>query len=126
VTFDGSTNPNFFAVWEDIPVEPGREYLFTGHIKTENITSDSGPRFQVMANSSVLAERFVLLTADHLGTNSWEEQHLNFRAGPSTHTVTVSLRRLPSGNLNSLLGGRVWIDNLSIRIRAKYSRSEVR
>jgi tetratricopeptide (TPR) repeat protein len=121
VTFDGSTNPDFGAVAEIVPVEPGREYLFTGHIKTENITSDSGPRFEIAASSPVVGERFSLRTADRLGTNTWEEEHLDFRPGPSTHTVTVYLRRLPSGKLNNLLGGRVWIDNLSIKVKTKHS-----
>jgi tetratricopeptide (TPR) repeat protein len=115
VTFDGTANPNFGSVYETVPVDPNKNYRFSGYIKTDNITTDNGLRFSVSGWGAGPGESFDLSTANMVGTNPWTLQQLDFRTGPTTHIVLVVLRRPVSSKLNNLIQGKVWIDNLSLR-----------
>lgn len=117
ISFDGSSNSDFWGVGQKIPVQPSHDYRFRAYLKTENITSDSGPRFSVAALTDVPSERFELLTEDRLGTNPWTLEQLDFRTGPTTHFVQVRIRRIRSGKLNNLIQGKAWIDNASLKPR---------
>ena len=114
VNFDGKSNPAFQGVWQAVPVEPDRRYRFEGYLKTENITSDSGPFFFVGNLGALPGETLNLSTKVHIGSTGWTRETLDFRTGPRTTVITVSLRRRQSTKLNNLLGGKVWIDNLSL------------
>ena len=115
VTFDGSSNPDFAGVWQLVPVEPNSAYRFRGYIKTENVTSNSGLRFAVATVAGPPEESFVRYTENRIGTEPWTLEQLDFRTGPNIGVVKVALRRLRSRKLNNLIGGKVWIDNLSMQ-----------
>ena len=119
VSFDGSGNYFFNGVWQWIPVEPNREYRFSAYMKTENVTSDSGFRFCLLAVGSPPGESFAQCTRSRIGTDPWLEEELTFRTGTNMGVVSVELRRLQSQKLNNRIGGKVWIDNVSLRPVAK-------
>ena len=113
VIFDGTANPDFAGVWQFATVEPNRSYRLRAYVKTEDVTTDSGIRFQVSAVKGSPGETF--FSKDLLGTNPWSLEQLDFRTGPQTQVVQVYLRRLPSNKLMNVISGKVWIDNLSLR-----------
>ena len=47
----------------------------------------------------------------------WVREQLDFQTGPRTSVVVIQLRRSPSRKLNNLIQGKIWIDNLSLRLR---------
>src|SRR5262249_37926260 len=47
ITFDGKENLRFENVYQLIAVEPSTHYHFSGYMRTDSITSDRGPRFEI-------------------------------------------------------------------------------
>ena len=117
VTFDGSANPDFAGVRQWVPVTPNRRYRFAGYLKTENISSDSGLRFSVSSAASPPEERFTYLTENRVGTMPWVQEQVDFKTGPNTQVILITLRRIPSRKLNNLLQGKVWMDHLSLTMQ---------
>jgi tetratricopeptide (TPR) repeat protein len=114
VQFSGKANIYYRHTYQYVPVQPGRTYLLQGFIKTEDITTDSGPRLEVRDayDPHLLRELSEGLTGSTLG---WQMVSLEFTPGPKTDFVTVGLTRLPSRKLDNLVAGRLWIDDLSLK-----------
>ena len=117
VLFDGTTNSNFAAVWQAAPVEPNRRYRFEGHLRTDSITTDNGLFFTIASLGAPREEALSHSTANRVETIGWVREQLDFQTGPRTSVVVIQLRRLPSPKLNNLIQGKVWIDNLSLKLR---------
>lgn len=118
VSFDRTANPDFYHVHQFVPVRPQTRYRFQGFMKTENITSDSGVRFAIFAAGGGAPSHLLSEGPARPASQSWTPDQMEFRTGPDTRFVMVSLRRQQSpGLINSAIGGRVWIDNLSLRER---------
>ena len=117
VIFDGSANLDFAGVQQWVPVSPNRRYRFSGYLKTENISTDSGLRFSISSVATPPQERFVHWTENRLGTMPWTQEQLDFATGPNTHVILISLRRLPSRKLNHMLQGKVWMDSVSLSVQ---------
>ena len=100
-------------------MEPNHDYQFRGYIKTDNVTTSSGLRFAVTSENGPPEEHLGRFTEDRVGTDPWTQEKVDFRTGPNTRIISISLRRLPSAKLNNLIQGKVWIDNLSLQSLAK-------
>ena len=117
VDFDGTTNPEFAAVQQWVPVEPGRNYQFRAHLRTDNLSTDNGIFLSVATQRAPPAESWEHLTETRVGSSPWTEEMIDLQTGSDTRVVLIQLRRRRSTKLNNLLQGTVWIDNLSLRIR---------
>ena len=117
VTFDGTSNPDFSGAWQVVPVEPNRDYRFQGYLKTDSITTDNGLYFGIASHGAPPEERFFHSTENRVETAVWNREQLDFRTGPNTRVVLISLRRSQSRKLNNLIQGKAWIDNLSLKTR---------
>ena len=117
VTFDGTANLDFGAVWQTVPVEPNRKYRFQGYLKTDHITTDNGLFFTIFSLGAPREEAFSHLTENLVETLGWVREQLDFQTGPHTRVVIVHLRRSLSRKLNNLIQGKAWIDNLSLKPR---------
>jgi hypothetical protein len=109
--FDGKQNVFSRNVWQFVPVKPGRAYRLRGFIKTEGITTDSGPRLEVRdAYDAHLLEKS---SEDVTGTSmGWAPLTFDFTIGPKTQLIIVSIARFPSGKLDNLIQGKAWVDDL--------------
>jgi len=114
VVFDRKANLSF-QLGQLVPVEPGRRYRLRAFLRTENITSNSGMRFEVRSVPLVKEELFAQSAQNLVGTNPWTPVEMEFRTGPSTSVVSIRLYRVPSQRLNNILLGKVWLDEVSIR-----------
>ena len=112
VHFDGTRNLDFGGVAECVAVEPDTAYRFTAYTRSEEITTDSGPRIAVYDAFDHAA--LWLETANLTGTTGWAEQHLDFRTGPKTRLLLVQVVRPPSRKLDNLIGGTMWLDDVSL------------
>lgn len=117
IRFDGTQNLADALVYEYVPVEPNTSYRFSGYMRTLNITTDSGPRFQV-CDADVPA-RLLIQTEGVLGSSSWTMRQLNFRTGPETQLLMVRVTRPVSGKFASRISGDVWVDQLELHVAEK-------
>jgi len=113
VQFSGKDNLQYGHVYQYVKVSPGQAYHLQALMKTDGITTDSGPRLEVYDayNPSVLDK----LTDDLTGTSdAWTTLLLDFVTGPKTELLVVRLKRLPSKKLDNLISGRVWLDDVRL------------
>lgn len=96
------------GIQQYVPVQPGQRYLFSGSMKSDDIQSNSGPRFGVY--DAYDGTRYVL-SDDMLETNVWRRQNISFVVGPNTHLLIVKIVREPG---SSAIKGKVWVDDLQI------------
>jgi tetratricopeptide (TPR) repeat protein len=112
LSFDGKHNPNLEVACALGIVEPGRKYLFSGWIKTKEITTEQGIRFHMQAlgvpNSAVTATREV-----H-GTNPWTFIDQTWAADPNVHRVRICVSRESSDNPDVRISGTAWIEDVNL------------
>lgn len=107
LSYDGS--PAYDAGWRQlVPVQPNTDYEFSAWIKSENVTSSSGPRIAIV---DAYSGANLLLTDDVLDTHPWQEIKGAVRVPADTELVVVKIVRAPA---NTRIRGRVWIDDLRL------------
>ena len=112
IIFDGSHNVDYGHVFQYVPVHAKTRYRFSGHMRLQGITTDSGLRFQVrdaynMDNIFVASENLV-------GTSGWLEQHAEFTTLPDTRLLLLRVVRPVSTKLDNEIAGTVWIDDVRL------------
>lgn len=113
IQFSGKQNLDYRQIYQFVRVQAGRPYRLRGLMKTEEITTDSGPRLEVRdAYDPGALEKF----SDHVTgtTTGWTTLTLDFNSGPKTELIIVGIARLPSHKLNNKIAGKVWVDDLSL------------
>lgn len=111
ITFDGRENLDFNNLFQYVPVDPQTTYKFSAYFRSEGITTYNGLRFLVYDMRNPTLWR---MTEQVTGTQPWTRFDLSFTAGPSTHLLSVALRRVPSAKLDNKLAGTVWIDDVTL------------
>jgi hypothetical protein len=112
IQFMRKQNVDFRGVFQYVKVEPDRAYQFRGFIKTEAITTNSGPRFEIRdAYDGALLGASENFTG---ATGGWTPVDINLESSPRTHLVIIELARPPSEKLDNLIAGKVWIDDISL------------
>ncbi len=111
VDFTGGFNVDFQGVHEIVPVEPSTTYKFEYFMRTQDISTDSGVRFEILdLNDNEVS----LMTPDLTGTSEWTLKQAEVVTGRNTHFLDMRLRRLPSQLFDNKLSGTVWIDDVSL------------
>jgi len=112
ITFDGSRNLDYGQVFQYVPVQPNTRYAFAGRMRVQGITTDSGPRFQIRDGYKL--ERQFAATENLVGTTVWVEERAEFRTGPDTRLLLISVARPESEKFESKIAGSVWIDDVNL------------
>jgi tetratricopeptide (TPR) repeat protein len=108
VTFDGSQNMDFANLWQYVVVQPNTHYSFSAYLRTQDLTTDSGIRFEISgANLHVL-------TPGGAGTQPWALDEIEFTTGPATRLLQFALRRTQSKMLANKIRGTAWVDDVSL------------
>lgn len=115
VDFTGGFNVNFWSVHQIVPVQPSTNYTFRYFIRTRDISTDSGMRFEILDPND---NEVNLMTPDMTGTNKWTSVQTEVATGRNTHFLDVRLRRLPSQLFDNKLSGTVWVDDVSLSAQA--------
>jgi hypothetical protein len=112
LTFDGKHNPGADLACASGVVTPGTKYLFSGWVKTKDITGDQGIRFHLrsVGNGQVPVER----TREIHGTTPWTFIEQDWTAGPGVHLVEVCVSREPSTNADIHISGDAWVDDVTL------------
>ncbi len=113
VRFPGNANYLFRNVCEDVTVNPGDNYRARAFMKTDGITTNSGPRLEVFDPYD--PKELDMLSDQLVGTNAaWALLSLSFSPKPKTHLVNVCITRMPSDKLDNLIAGKLWVDDVSV------------
>jgi hypothetical protein len=99
-------------VYEFVPVAPGQAYRLQAEVRSENITSDSGPRLRV--TDPDCPSCLNVSTQTTVGTTKWHELSLDFAAGAHTQMVRLSVWRARSWTFPMEISGSFWLDDVSI------------
>lgn len=113
IRFSGEHNLYYHGFYQYAVVESNRSYRFQTWLRTENITTESGPRLEVTDVydvGSVLAR-----SPGMVGTSEWAQEEVEFRTGPQTRLVRVGIARLPSRRLSSQIRGAVFVTEFSLQ-----------
>jgi hypothetical protein len=115
ITFDGSRNIEYGHVFQYVPVQANTRYRFSGHMRVQGITTDSGPKLQVC--DAYNPGHLFVSTEKLVGTSGWSEQQAEFTTPADTHLLLVRAVRPVSNKLDNQIAGTVWID--SVRLNAE-------
>jgi len=112
VRFDGTANLNFQNLFQYVPVEPASRYHFSAYLRTENISTDRGIRFEILDPRH--PSQLQIVTLEIRGTNPWTLVQADLATGPDTHLLKITLQRIPSWKFDNKLSGTVWVDGVAI------------
>src|SRR5215469_13118812 len=105
VSFDGKHNPESEIACTWGGVTPGTKYLFSGWVKSKDLTGDEGVRFHLrsLGNNTIP----VAITKEVHGTTPWTLVDQQWAAGPGVHRIEVCVSRQPSTNQDVHISGDV-------------------
>jgi len=112
IEFNGKHNLDYEHVFQYVVVQPNTRYRFSGSLRANEITTDSGPRFQIF-DAFDMGNLF-LSTENVVGTTGWSPQQIVFKTRADTHLLIVRIARPASSKLDSQIRGVVWIDQVSL------------
>lgn len=114
VEFSGKQNLDYRQVYELVKVSPSCSYQLQAFSKTDGMTTNSGPRLEVRDyyDPATLDKFSEDLTGS---TPSWTPLTLDFKTGPKTELIVVTVARLPSQKLDNQVAGKVWLDDVRLK-----------
>ena len=112
LTFDGTQNLSYEALSQLVLVSPRTRYRFRGFLRTDQISTNSGVRFEILDPKN--NKDLYVLTPNETGTQGWTLEELDFTTGPRTQLIQIRLVRRPSERLDNKISGTVWIDDVSV------------
>jgi hypothetical protein len=110
VQFDGSANLDFQNVFQYVVVQPNTNYRFSAYVRTEDISTESGMRFEILDPQH--PTQLQILTPSEIGTNPWTKVQADLSSGPATHLLKITLRRMPTWKFDNKLNGSVWVSDV--------------
>jgi tetratricopeptide (TPR) repeat protein len=110
--FDGTENLLYEGLFQEVLVSPGTHYHFQGFLHTDQISTESGMRFEIVDPKD--QPHLDAVTKNETGTLPWALEQIDFATGPQTHLILIRLTRRPSQRLDNKLRGTVWVDDITI------------
>lgn len=112
VDFDGTRNVQYSNVFQYVPVQPETTYVFTGYLRSREITTDKGPYF--LLTDAKDARRLVVETEQAFVTSGWAPFTVQFRTGRETELLILRLARQASQRIDNQLSGTLWVDHVRL------------
>lgn len=110
ITFDGTENTDFHHVFQYVALKPSTGYLLSARMKTEAVTTKSGPKLEVLG----VGPAFRGESKSLIGDNGWNELTIGFRTPADSQGVMVRVRRAKTDKFDRLISGTVWVDDVRI------------
>ncbi len=121
VDYAAGQNLESEPVYELVPVEPDRTYRLRAYVRSDHITSDSGPRLRVVDAECPTCLNVSTVTT--VGTTPWHPVTLDFTTGARTRLIRLSVWRSRSWTFPMEISGSFWLDDVSI-VALKSARRE--
>lgn len=117
--FFGGFDVHMYSKGQTVPVKPDTDYVLSWYVKSDAITSGSGPR--IIVYDADRGWRHFSAAGDHVvGTTPWQRKELAFRTPPETVKLRVELHRYGSDDwksvprTESLISGTAWLDMIQL------------
>jgi tetratricopeptide (TPR) repeat protein len=106
-------NAEYNLVDQMVRVKPNTRYQLTAYVRSNNLTSGSGPRLrEVEMGCATCGER----TSDPtVGTTPWHPIDVEFMTQPQTQAVRISFWRPRENFLSRDITGTVWLSGLTLQ-----------
>jgi hypothetical protein len=111
--FTVGRNDESEPVYQFVPAAPKQDYLLTAYARSDNITSDSGPRLRVLDPACPTCLN--ISSEMTVGTTSWHPLSLKFSTGDHAQVVRVSVWRPLSRTFPTEITGTFWLDAVSLK-----------
>jgi len=112
MTFDGKSNVNFLGACHYVPVQPSTPYRFSAWVRTRDLTTDQGIRFQLRALDA--QDTSVVVTPDVRGSHPWTQIAIPWVSGKDVQEMQVCLLRFPGDQPDSKIQGTAWVDDVAL------------
>ncbi len=112
IDFTVPENDDDEPVYQLVSVLPNRHYRLAAYVRSDSITSGSGPRLQV--RDPFCDTCLDQVTTPVTDSTSWRQLQLNFSTGANTRLVRVSVWRPRSRSFPFEITGTFWLDDVSL------------
>ncbi len=113
IEFTASRNEEYLPVYQLVPLSPSQSYVLTAYVRSQDITSDSGPRLKVQDTVHPGGPNVVSETT--VGTTPWHQISLKFCTGPDTKLVQLSVMRVRGRTFPTEITGSFWLDTVVLK-----------
>ena len=111
--FTVSRNQEYEPVYQVVPVSPNHRYRLEAYVRSEDITSDTGP---VLRASDTGGAGFAdAVSETTVGTTPWHPVRVDFATGPKTQAVRLSVWRPRGRTFPTEISGTFWLDEVSLK-----------
>jgi len=112
IDFTVSRNLEYEPAYQIVPVLPNHTYRVEAYVRSEDISSDTGPFLRV---SDTQQPGFRDATSDTtVGTTPWHPVRVYFSTGPKTQAVRLSVWRPVGRVFPTEITGSFWLDRVSL------------
>jgi hypothetical protein len=112
IDFAVGRNADYDLVNQIVPVKPNTSYRLTAYVRSEELTSNSGPRLRVI---EVGCKTCSPPTSDPTeGTTPWHPVEVSFLTQPQTQAVRISFWRPQAPTALGDITGTVWLDAVDL------------
>jgi hypothetical protein len=112
IDFAVSQNQEYEPVYEIVPVLPKHTYRLEAYVRSEDITSDTGPCLRVSDTQPPSFREAVSETT--VGSTPWHPVRAYFSTGPKTQAVRISVWRPRGRVFPTEISGSFWLDAVSL------------
>jgi hypothetical protein len=113
IDFTVNRNEEYRPLFQLVPVAPNQAYTLTAYVRSQDITSDSGPRLQVV--DPIHSNGPNAMSETTVGTTPWHQINLKFCTGPDTKLVQLSILRVRGRTFPTEITGSFWLDTVAMK-----------
>lgn len=113
VEFTAPHNSDVYIAEQFVPITPNQTYRLSASVRSEGITSDSGPRLKVQDPKCPAC--LDVMTETTVGTTQLHQISVNFAASPELSVVRLSLWRPRGRSFPMDIQGRFWLESISLQ-----------
>jgi tetratricopeptide (TPR) repeat protein len=112
VDFTVPHNADVEPLYQFVPVVPNQSYQLSAYVRSEEITSESGPRLRIQ--DAVCPACLDTATEGTVGTTPTHHVTMTFATGPQTSVVRLSLWRPRGRTFPMDIQGHFWLEEVSL------------
>jgi hypothetical protein len=112
ISFDGRYNLSLNEICHDVLVQPSTRYHFSAWVRTKELITDQGIRFQLLPLDAKNPTEVV--TSEIHGSEPWQLVETSWLSGEDVHEMQVCILRYPSDQEGHRIRGIAWIDDVAL------------
>ncbi len=114
MNFTVPQNLEYEPVYQIIPVKPHQLYALSAYVRSQEITSDTGPRLKIVDPQCEACTN--AMTPQVIETRPWHKVEATFLTGPRTRVIKLSVFRPRSRVFPMEISGEFWLDSVSLKL----------